>query len=47
LVSNDHQNPWTTNKPGNIWDSASSDEEQEDDSNARRFFHQNMRAVDE
>lgn len=34
-------------KPGSIWDSASSDEESEDNTSARRFFHQNMRAVDE
>ncbi|CAF0923568.1 unnamed protein product [Rotaria sp. Silwood1] len=46
-MSNDFQDPWTTNKSNNLWDSASSDEELEDDSNARRFFHQNMRAVDE
>ena len=34
-------------KSSTIWDSASSDEETEVDANARRFFHQNMRAVDE
>jgi hypothetical protein len=46
-MSNDYPDPWTTNKSNNIWESASSDEEPEDESNARRFFHQNMRAVDE
>jgi len=46
-MSNDYQDPWTINKSNNIWDSASSDEEPEDETNARRFFHQNMRAVDE
>jgi hypothetical protein len=46
-MSNDYQDPWTTNKPNNIWDSASSDEEPEDETNARRFYHQNLRAVDE
>ncbi|CAF0724460.1 unnamed protein product [Rotaria sordida] len=46
-TSNDYQDPWTTNKSNNLWDSASSDEELEDDSKARSFFHQNMRAVDE
>ncbi|CAF4974911.1 unnamed protein product, partial [Rotaria socialis] len=47
ITSNEFQDSWKINKPDNIWDSASSDEELEDDSNARRFFHQNMRAVDE
>jgi hypothetical protein len=47
LISNDYQGPSTTTKPNNIWDSASSDEELEDNTNARRFFHQNMLAVDE
>jgi hypothetical protein len=46
LVTNDHQDSWTSKKSNNIWDSESSDEEP-DNANARRFFHQNMRAVDE
>lgn len=47
LTSNDYQDTWTTNKTSNIWDSASSDEEPEDNSKALRFFHQNIRAADE
>ena len=48
LMSSDAPDPRTTmKKPDSIWDSASSDEEPEDNTSARRFFHQNMRAVDE
>lgn len=47
-MTSDFQNPkTTTKKTDNIWDSASSDEEPEDNTNARRFFHQNIRAADE
>lgn len=46
-MASDYSDRWTTKKSSNIWDSASSDEEPEDNTNARRFFHQNMRAVDE
>lgn len=46
-MTNDSQDPWKNNKSINLWDPASSDEELDDDSNAKRFFHQNMRAVDE
>jgi hypothetical protein len=46
-IVNEHHDMWTAKKINDLWESASSDEDVDDDTNARRFFQQNMRAVDE
>lgn len=46
-VANDRKDNWMGTKASTLWDSASSEEDNEDDTNARRFFNQNMRAADE
>lgn len=47
LISNEVHRTLQTNKSNDIWEYTAFDDDTDDTSNARRYFEQNMRAVDE